>query len=59
MKLIERYHVESGKLGEICTFLGMINSREGENLLRSILEKKPNRDAACFIYPVCRAKISR
>jgi len=51
MKLLERYHVESGKLGAICTFLSMVNSKEGEELLRSILEKNPNRDVqgqACF-----------
>jgi len=51
MKLLERYHVQSGKLGEICGFLGMIYSREGVELLQSILEKNPNRDVrgqACF-----------
>jgi hypothetical protein len=44
MKLIGQYHMESSKLGTICIFLGMYNSKGGEELLRSILENNPNRD---------------
>lgn len=44
MKLIEQYHVDSDKLGSICAFLGMVGSEEDVKLLRSILEKNPNRD---------------
>ena len=44
MDLMERYHIGSSQLGRICMSLAFARSEESERLLRSMLEKNPDRE---------------